>query len=136
MATDSNLMPYQPLAGKRVLLGVTGGIAAYKAADLASNLVQLGADVHVLMTQSATAFIGPTTFAALTQNPVHEAAIESGKHGYTGHIRLANPRTPFVVAPATANTIARIALGLADDMIGTVALTSRAPTGDSARHGT
>jgi phosphopantothenoylcysteine decarboxylase/phosphopantothenate--cysteine ligase len=127
MATDPNLMPYQPLTGKRVLLGVTGGIAAYKSADLASNLVQLGADVHVLMTKSATAFVGPTTFAALTQNRVHEAVIENWEHGYTGHISLGQSADAFVIAPATANTIARLSLGLADDMIGTVALTSRAP---------
>ena len=127
MTTDPYLMPYQPLLGKRVLLGVTGGIAAYKAADLASNLVQLGADVHVLMTQSATAFVGPTTFAALTQNPVHDSAIERWEAGYTGHISLGQSAAAFVVAPATANTIAKLALGLADDMIGTVALTTQAP---------
>jgi len=127
MTTHPHLMPYQPLLGKRVLLGVTGGIAAYKAADLASNLVQLGADVHVLMTQSATAFVGPTTFAALTQNPVHDSAIERWEAGYTGHISLGQSAAAFVVAPATANTIAKLAFGLADDMIGTVALTTQAP---------
>jgi phosphopantothenoylcysteine decarboxylase / phosphopantothenate---cysteine ligase len=127
MITDPHLLPYQPLLGKLVLLGVTGGIAAYKAADLASNLVQLGADVHVLMTHSATEFVGPTTFAALTQNPVHDTAIERWEAGYTGHISLGQSAAAFVVAPATANTIAKLALGLADDMIGTVALTTQSP---------
>jgi 3-polyprenyl-4-hydroxybenzoate decarboxylase len=127
MAIDPNLMPYQPLEGKTVVLGVTGGIAAYKAADLASNLVQLGADVHVLMTRSATAFVGATTFAALTQNPVHDSVIENWESGYTGHISLGQSAHALVIAPATANTIAKLALGLADDMIGTTALTTLAP---------
>jgi phosphopantothenoylcysteine decarboxylase/phosphopantothenate--cysteine ligase len=127
MANDPNLMPYQPLEGKTVVLGVTGGIAAYKAADLTSNLVQLGADVHVLMTRAATAFVGATTFAALTRNPVHDTVIEDWEGEYTGHISLGQSADALVVAPATANTIAKLALGLADDMIGTTALTSQAP---------
>ena len=127
MAIDPNLLPFQPLINKTVLLGVTGGVAAYKAADLASNLVQLGADVHVLMTRAATEFIGPTTFAALTQNPVHDTVIEDWHGGYTGHISLGQSADALVVAPATANTIAKLALGLADDMIGACALTTRAP---------
>jgi phosphopantothenoylcysteine decarboxylase/phosphopantothenate--cysteine ligase len=127
MAIDPNLMPYQPLTGKRVVLGVTGGIAAYKAADLASNLVQLGADVHVLMSKAAGEFVGKTTFAALTQNPVHDSVIEQWQGDYTGHIWLGQTADAFVVAPATANTIAKLALGLADDMIGTTALTTMAP---------
>lgn len=127
MASDPNLMPYQPLAGKTVVLGVSGGIAAYKAADLASNLVQLGADAHVLMTRAATAFVGVTTFAALTRNPVHHTVIENWEGDYTGHVSLGQSADALVIAPATANTIAKLALGLADDMIGTTALTSRAP---------
>jgi phosphopantothenoylcysteine decarboxylase/phosphopantothenate--cysteine ligase len=127
VAIDPNLMPFQPLTGKRVVLGVSGGIAAYKAADLASNLVQLGADVHVLMTASAVEFVGKTTFAALTQNPVHDTVIEQWQGEYTGHIWLGQTADALVVAPATANTIAKLSLGLADDMIGTTALTTRAP---------
>jgi phosphopantothenoylcysteine synthetase/decarboxylase len=71
--------------------------------------------------------VGPTTFAALTQNPVHDSAIERWEAGYTGHISLGQSAAAFVVAPATANTIAKLALGLADDMVGTVALTTQAP---------
>jgi phosphopantothenoylcysteine decarboxylase/phosphopantothenate--cysteine ligase len=127
MALDDLLRPYQPLSGKRVLLGVTGGIAAYKAAELASTLVQLGADVRVLMTSSAQAFVGPSTFAALTLNPVHTDVLEQWQGDFTGHISLGQSADAFVIAPATANSIARLAAGLADDPVGTVALTSTAP---------
>ena len=127
MAIDQNLLPYQPLTGKRVVLGVSGGIAAYKAADLASNLVQLGADVHVLMTRAATAFVGRATFAALTQNPVHDTVIEEWQGDYTGHVSLGQTADAMVIAPATANTIAKLAHGMADDMIGATALTTLAP---------
>lgn len=127
MFIDPNLLPYQPLTGKRVVMGVTGGIAAYKAADLASNLVQLGADVHVLMTPAATSFVGKTTFAALTQNPVHDTVIEEWQGDYTGHVSLGQTANALVIAPATANSIAKLAHGLADDMIGATALTSVAP---------
>ncbi len=125
--TDPLLRPHQPLTGKTVLLGVSGGIAAYKAADLASNLVQLGADVHVLMTKTATTFIAPGTFAALTQNEVHDNVLERWHRGFTGHITLAHSADAFIVAPATANTIANLALGLASEIIGTTALSTQAP---------
>ena len=127
MAPDDLLRPYQPLIGKRVMLGVTGGIAAYKAADLASTLAQLGADVHVLMTKSSQWFVGPSTFAALTLNPVHTDVLELWQGDFTGHISLGQSADALVVAPATANSIARLAMGLADDPIGAVALTSAAP---------
>ena len=125
--TDELLRPFQPLFGKTVMLGVSGGIAAYKAADLASNLVQLGADVHVLMTSSATSFVAPGTFAALTQNEVHDNVLERWHQGFAGHITLAQTADAFIVAPATANTIAHLALGLAPDILGTTALATSAP---------
>ena len=126
MAPDENLRPYQPILGKQILLGVSGGIAAYKAADLASMLVQLGADVHVLMSRSAQEFVGPATFAALTLNPVHSDVLETWRGEFTGHISLGQSADVFVIAPATANTIAKLAAGLADDMIGATALTCTA----------
>ncbi|HQY30648.1 MAG TPA: bifunctional phosphopantothenoylcysteine decarboxylase/phosphopantothenate--cysteine ligase CoaBC [Thermomicrobiales bacterium] len=125
--TDPLLRPHQPLAGKTVLLGVSGGIAAYKAADLASNLVQLGADVHVLMTSTATSFIAPGTFAALTQNQVHDNVLERWHQGFAGHITLAQTADAFIIAPATANTLANLSLGLANEIIGTTALATYAP---------
>src|SRR5688500_18047255 len=127
MAPGDLLRPYQPLTGKRVLLGVTGGIAAYKSADLASTLAQLGAEVHVLMTASAQSFVGPSTFAALTLNPVHTDVLELWQGDFTGHISLGQSADAFIIAPATANSIARLAVGLADDPIGAVALTCTAP---------
>jgi phosphopantothenoylcysteine decarboxylase/phosphopantothenate--cysteine ligase len=117
----------EPLAGKRIILGVTGGIAAYKAADLTSKLVQLGADVHVVLTQAAQQFIAPFTFQALTRNPVHTSVSEGWEGDTAGHVTLAATADAVVVAPATANTIARMAHGLADDMLGAVLLATQAP---------
>ncbi|MCZ7383685.1 MAG: hypothetical protein O8C63_02925, partial [Candidatus Methanoperedens sp.] len=97
------------LKNKTVVLGVTGGIAAYKAADLASNLFQAGAVVKVVMTKSATEFIQPMTFEALTGNPVVvEMFGLNASHGIT-HIKLADSADIVVIAPATANIIAKIA---------------------------
>lgn len=105
------------LNDKRIVLGVTGGIAAYKAADLASKLVQAGARVDVIMTRSATEFVGPITFEALTKRRVHTGVFEGWSEAEKGHISLAEEADAIVVAPATANSIARLALGLADDML-------------------
>ncbi|HEY8448257.1 MAG TPA: bifunctional phosphopantothenoylcysteine decarboxylase/phosphopantothenate--cysteine ligase CoaBC [Thermomicrobiales bacterium] len=115
------------LRESRILLGVTGGIAAYKAADLASKLVQAGARVDVIATRSALRLVGPATFEALTKRPVHVDVFESWTEDYFGHISLGHEADAFVVAPATAHTIARLALGLADDMLTTVALSTTAP---------
>jgi phosphopantothenoylcysteine decarboxylase/phosphopantothenate--cysteine ligase len=103
------------LAGRRVLLGVTGGIAAYKAAYLARLLGERGAEVQVVMTPSATRFVGPDTFAALTGNAVHSDLFEQPEAVL--HVRLAREADVAVVAPATANALARLALGLADDLL-------------------
>ena len=110
------------LDGRRVLLGVTGGVAAYKAAHLARILTAAGADVTVVMTESATRFIGADTFAALTGNPVHTSMWE--RAGEVLHVRLAHQTDVAVVAPATAHVIAKLALGLADDY-GTVESVAR-----------
>ncbi|HJV05167.1 MAG TPA: bifunctional phosphopantothenoylcysteine decarboxylase/phosphopantothenate--cysteine ligase CoaBC [Actinomycetota bacterium] len=104
-----------PLAGRRVLLGVTGGIAAYKAAYLARLLRERGAEVQVVMTPSALRFVGADTFAALTGRPVHSEVFERTEAVL--HVRLAREADVAVVAPATANALARMAGGLADDLL-------------------
>ena len=118
---------HEPLTGKRIILGVTGGIAAYKAADLTSKLVQLGADVHVVMSDAAREFMQPLTFQALTRNPVHSSVFEGWEGDDAGHVTLAATADVVIIAPATANTIARMAYGLADDMLGAVLLATTAP---------
>ena len=112
---------------KRVLLGVTGGIAAYKAAELASLLVKNKLEVRVLMTDAAKQFIRPLTFSALTGNPVAEDMFNSRQEVTIGHIELARWADIMVVAPATANFLAKAACGLADDLLSTVVLATRAP---------
>jgi len=119
--------PSSPLAGARVVLGVSGGIAAYKAADLASKLVQAGATVDAVLTRGAEAFVTPLTFQALTRRPVHTNVFEPWDERSAGHISLAAEADLLIVAPASANTVARLALGLADDLLGTVALSTAAP---------
>jgi phosphopantothenoylcysteine decarboxylase/phosphopantothenate--cysteine ligase len=104
-----------PLAGRRLLLGVTGGIAAYKAAYLARLLRERGADVQVVMTPSATRFVGPDTFAALTGKPVHSDVFERSEAVL--HVRLAHEADAALVAPATANILAKLAWGIADDLL-------------------
>lgn len=115
------------LDGKKIVLGVTGGIAAYKAASLASLLVQDGAHLDVLMTEAARRFIQPLTFSAITHTPVHTDPFAPWSADFSGHVSLAERADLLVVAPATASTIARLALGLSDDMIGLVALSTSAP---------
>lgn len=115
------------LRGARITLGVSGGIAAYKAADLASKLVQEGATVDVLLTEGATAFIQPLTFQAITKQPVYTGVFEGWTEEWYGHISLAHSTQLLIVAPATANTIAHLAGGLAKDMLGAVALSTSAP---------
>ncbi|HEY6235314.1 MAG TPA: flavoprotein, partial [Candidatus Elarobacter sp.] len=100
--------------GRRVLLGVTGGIAAYKAASLASRLVQAGAVLDVVMTNDALNFIGSATFAALARRPVHTSLWDRVHE--IPHIALARENDVVAIVPATANTIAKLALGLADDL--------------------
>jgi phosphopantothenoylcysteine decarboxylase / phosphopantothenate---cysteine ligase len=115
------------LEGKRVVLGVSGGIAAYKVADLASKLTQAGALVDVIMTASAQKFVTPLTFSALTHRPVRTDLFESWLGDDTGHVGLAHDASILVVAPATAHTIANLALGISDDFLGAVYLSTRSP---------
>lgn len=116
------------LHGREVLLGVCGGVAAYKAADLCSKLAQAGAGVSVVMTHGASAFIGETTFEALTGRPVHSAIYSPKEHPRGEHIGLAGRADLLLVAPATAHFLAKAALGLADDLLSTLVLTCECPT--------
>ena len=115
------------LSNREILLGVSGGVAAYKAADLCSRLVQLGAKVTVIMTESAHQFIGATTFEALTGRPVYSHAFQAQEHFQGEHIGLARRACLVVIAPATAQTIARLAHGMADDLLSTTVLVTTAP---------
>jgi phosphopantothenoylcysteine decarboxylase / phosphopantothenate---cysteine ligase len=113
------------MKGARVLLGVTGGIAAYKAAALTSTLVQRGALVDVVMTAEAERFVGPLTFASLTGRPVYSSLWDAPEH--IPHIRLVREAEAVLVAPATANSIAKLAYGIADDLLTTALLAARIP---------
>lgn len=115
------------MQGREILLGVTGGIAAYKSADLASKLVQAGASVTVVMTESAGRFIGSTTFEALTGRPVYGDMFAPKEHFQGEHIGLARRAELMVIAPASANCLAKLACGLADDLLSTLALTATVP---------
>lgn len=115
------------ISGRELLLGVTGGIAAYKTADLCSRLVQRGAAVSVVMTRSAEKFIGRTTFEALTGRPVYRGTFQPREHHIGEHIGLARRAELMVVAPASANYLAKLAHGLADDLLSTLALSFTGP---------
>lgn len=120
-------MADQGLQGKHILLGVSGGIAAYKAAELARALVGAGAQVQVVMTEAATCFVGPLTFQALTGRTVRTALFDEAHEAAMGHIELARWADLVLVAPASANTLARLANGLADDLLSTLCLATPAP---------
>lgn len=117
----------QLLKERRILLGVTGGIAAYKAAELARLLVKEGAEVQVVMTRSATEFIGPMTFQAITGRPARHNLFDEQHEAAMGHIELARWADFLLVAPATANFIAKLSYGLADDLLTTLCLATDAP---------
>lgn len=108
----------RPFDGKRVLVGVAGGIAAYKTAELVRLLVKAGAEVQVILTENGAKFVGPTTFEALTGKPVHTTLWE----GSLRHIELGREADAIVVAPATANVLAKLAAGIADDLLTTTLL--------------
>lgn len=115
-----------PLAGKTIALGVSGSIAAYKSADLTSELRKAGSDVHVVMTESATQFISALTLGTLSRNPVLTTFWE--EEGWQpGHIELADKIDLFLVAPATAQQVGNYANGLAPDLLGAIYLATRAP---------
>lgn len=115
------------LEGKRVVLGVTGSVACYKAADLASKLVQGGASVDVVLTASAARFVSPLTFAALTHRPVVTNLFDPTGELGMDHVALATRADAVIVAPATANTLAKLANGLADDALTATVLATSAP---------
>ncbi len=114
-------------AGKTVLVGVAGGIAAYKVAGIVSRLRQVGADVHVIMSENAARFVTPLTFAALSGHPVHTDPFAPSAE--LAHVRLAGRADLVLVAPATADVLGKLAAGLAGDMLSTVLLAvgTRAP---------
>ena len=107
---------------KHILLGVSGGIAAYKSAELVRLLKKQGAEVRVVMTKSALQFISPLTFQALSGNPVHSELLDTDAENAMGHIQLARWADVLIIAPATANIIAKLSHGLADDLLSTLYL--------------
>lgn len=115
------------LTGREIVLGVTGGIAAYKSAALVSRLRHLGANVHVIMTRNATEFVSPLTFQTLSANPVVTDTFQAPEYWNVEHVALAKLAEVFVIAPATANIIAKMACGIADDMLSTTVLATKAP---------
>lgn len=115
------------LKGKSVVLGVTGGIAAYKACEVVSRLRKLGADVYVIMTKSATEFVQPLTFETLSNHPVVTDTFARPATWEVEHIALAKRADAFVIAPATANILAKMTHGIADDMLSTTVLATKAP---------
>ncbi|MFL5460406.1 MAG: flavoprotein, partial [Gemmatimonadales bacterium] len=112
-------------AGRRVVLGVSGGIASYKSCILARRLTEAGAEVEVVLTKGAGEFVGPVTFEALTGRPVLSSLWEPGRA--LAHIQLSQKADLIIVAPATAHLIARAAQGLADDILTTLLLARTAP---------
>jgi phosphopantothenoylcysteine decarboxylase/phosphopantothenate--cysteine ligase len=122
--------PIPVISGKRIVLGVTGGIAAYKVATLASHLTQAGAEVDVVMTQAGQRFVTPLTFHSLTGRPVYTSMWDASGEGlpiHIAHVGLAHAADLMVIAPATANTLAKLAIGLADNLLSTLALAARCP---------
>jgi phosphopantothenoylcysteine decarboxylase/phosphopantothenate--cysteine ligase len=115
------------LSQRKIVLGVTGGIAAYKSADLVRRLREAGAEVRVVMTQGATAFVAPLTFQALSGQPVHLDLLDPAAEAAMGHIELARWADTVLIAPASADFIARLAHGLANDLLSTLCLATDAP---------
>ena len=112
---------------KKIVLGVTGGIAAYKSAEIVSRLRHLGAKVHVIMTRNATEFVSPLTFQTLSANQVVTDTFQAPEYWNVEHVALAKLADLFVIAPATANILAKMAAGIADDMLSTTVLATKAP---------
>lgn len=112
---------------REIIVGVTGGIAAYKTAAIVSDLVQSGLGVTVVMTANARRFVGPATFRALTGRPVADRSFEQEDHPLGPHIELARKAELLCVAPATANFLAKAALGVADDLLSTMVLSFSGP---------
>lgn len=123
-----NLKKNKPFSGKKLVLGITGSIAAYKACEIVSRLKELGAEVFVIMTKSATHFVTPLTFQTLSGNRVYLNLFDLPEEWELEHISLAERADLILIAPATANTIAKLATGIADDFLTTTVLASEAPT--------
>jgi len=115
------------LQGKCIVLGVTGGIAAYKAVEVASRLVKAGAQVDVVMTPAATQFVGALSFQAITSRPVSVEMFALLRETDIAHVSLAHRADLLIIAPLTANTLAKLAHGLADNLLTATALDTRAP---------
>ncbi|HEX4145514.1 MAG TPA: flavoprotein [Pirellulales bacterium] len=115
------------MQGREIIVGVSGGVAAYKTAALVSRLVQAGAGVTVVMTAGAREFIGPATFSALSGRPIAEHSFDCQEHPLGAHIDLARRAQLLCVAPATANLLAKAATGLADDLLSTLLLSFTGP---------
>ena len=115
------------LSNKTIIVGVTGGIAAYKACDVVSKLKKLNANIHVIMTESACEFVQPMTFQTLSNNFVINAMFKEPKTWEVEHIELAKKADAFLIVPATANFIGKLAAGIADDMLTTTVMATRAP---------
>ncbi|MBW2637210.1 MAG: bifunctional phosphopantothenoylcysteine decarboxylase/phosphopantothenate--cysteine ligase CoaBC [Deltaproteobacteria bacterium] len=115
------------IKGKRIVLGVTGGIAAYKSAELTRAFVKKGADVRVIMTESAKEFITPLTMWTLSGNPIYDDLFFVSREGDIAHINLAQTADIIVIAPATANIIGKIASGIADNLLSTTVMATKAP---------
>ena len=115
------------LEGKTIILGVTGGIAVYKAVELLRLLVKAGAEVHVIMTKAATEFVTQLTFQTLSGNPVHTELFNLITEQEIGHISLADRADLLIIAPATANFVGKLANGIADDLLTTTAMATKAP---------
>jgi len=116
-----------PLPGQHILLCVSGGIASYKAADLVRRLRKAGADVRVVMTENAQQFVSERTFQALSGAPVRTSLWDTEAEAAMGHLELARWADQIVIAPATANLVAKLAHGMADDLVTTLSLASTAP---------
>ena len=115
------------LRDRAILLCVCGGIAAYKAVELVRRLRDAGADVQVAMTENAQRFVGAQTFQAVSHHPVRTSLWDANAEAAMGHLELAGWAQQVVIAPATANTIARLAHGMADDLVSTLCLATEAP---------
>ncbi|OOE98832.1 bifunctional phosphopantothenoylcysteine decarboxylase/phosphopantothenate--cysteine ligase CoaBC [Salinivibrio sp. IB643] len=124
---NSSTQPAQTLAGKRILLGMGGGIAAYKCADLTRRLIERGATVKVVMTRAAKEFITPLTLQAVSGHPVSDSLLDPAAEASMGHIELAKWADLVLIAPATADLIARIHAGMGNDLLTTVCLATDAP---------
>lgn len=115
------------LTGKTVVLGITGGIAAYKACELCSRLRKAGGETYVIMTKNACQFVAPLSFETLSNHPVVTDTFARPETWEVEHVALAKKADIFVIAPATANIMAKMACGIADDMLSTTVLATKAP---------